>query len=99
MFGIHVFPSKEHDVARVIMDASDIDAVANLLVQLGGEHEIPADIRGNASTLSKLVGLKMKRRDLRMVSLLLLQASRDQRVPVAQRHTARYWGAYLDQSL
>jgi hypothetical protein len=41
----------------------------------------------------------MKRHDLARVSILLMQASNDHRVPMAQRHTARFWGAYLDQCL
>jgi hypothetical protein len=84
---------------RTNLDAEDVAAVGGILRELGVGQGIPASIRGHAVSLASTVAPTMKRHDLARVSILLMQASNDHRVPMAHRHTARFWGAYLDQRL
>jgi hypothetical protein len=87
-------------MGRIYLDAEGVSAVGGILRDLGdGGLGVPASIRGHATSLASTVGPRMKRHDLAKVSILLMQASNDHRVPMAQRHTARFWGAYLDQCL
>jgi hypothetical protein len=86
-------------MGRIDLDTEGVSAVGGILRELGGGRGVPASIRGHAASLAGTVGPTMKRHDLARVSILLMQASNDHRVPMAQRHTARFWGAYLDQRL
>jgi hypothetical protein len=85
-------------MGRINLDVDGVNTLAGLQEQLGS-RDVPATIRGHAVSLAGTVGSRMKRRDLERVSLFLLQASNDRRVPTTCRHSARYWGAYLDQRL
>ena len=83
-------------MGNVKIGAQRAARVGSLLQKLGEEPALPADVQANAAYWATAMTRKMDRRDIQTVAWLLLEASGDRQMPSADRHSARYWAAYLE---
>jgi hypothetical protein len=74
----------------------EASGVVRTLQELGAGRSVPADVRANAAHLARALERPAGRRDLVTAAWFLLEASKDRRIPRAQRKAARRWGVYLE---
>ncbi len=86
-------------VGTLAIGAQHAETISELLDTLGVQRALPADLQANAAYWATVMADRMDQRDIQTVVWLLLEVTGDRRAPYAERRSACYWAAYLDDCM